>query len=334
MRVVMFGNDSAAKYWRLADPARYLKKLGVDVRMPEGGITREALEWADIVVTQMCIDMDGIALIREYQVEHGLKYVVEQDDMIEVDKSNPHRVEHDISNAPEIIKISMGFADMVTTTTNYLAEKLKKYNDNVVVLPNYMDMDRWDVVKHRNTSDTIRIGWLGSVTHIKDLELIINPLRRICAEYPKVQILTVGDMRTRELLKGLPVENMLGVPFEVYPSRLNGLRLDIALAPLQDNEFNKCKSNIKWQEYTISEVPGIYSPTVYFHRGFEPSLGLIARTEDQWYRCMKNLIESPDMRKGIVDNAYRMLKRKYNLSKEAHKWKEAYETLIVPKLIF
>ena len=327
MNVAMYTNPSAAAYWRLADPAKYLRKMGIEARVMQDGVTREACEWADVIVTQMCVDKDMIALIREYQVLHGKKYVVEQDDLPDVDTSNPHLIEHDISDAPEVIKISMGIADMVTTTTKALAARLSEYNKNVVVLPNVMDLERWDKPKQHNTSDTIRIGWLGSVTHLKDLELVVNPLRRICAEYPNVLIVTVGDMRVKGLLEGLQAEVMLGVPFEAYPARLNGLRLDIGLAPLLPTEFNKCKSNIKWMEYAIAEVAGVYSPTVYRHQGFEPSLGLIAETEEQWYRCIKNLIDHPEMRKGIVDNAYRMVVRKHNLAKEVYRWADAYKSL-------
>ena len=327
LRIAMWCNSSAAAYWRLADPAKYLRKMGIDARVMEEGVTREACEWADIIVTQMCVDKDMIALIREYQVLHGKKYVVEQDDLPDIDPSNPHRVEHEISDAPEVIKISMGIADMVTTTTPYLANKLSEYSKNVWVLPNAMDLERWDLPKLHNTSKTIRIGWLGSITHLKDLELVVNPLRRICAEYPNVQIVAVGDMRVRELLKGLPAEVMLGVPFEAYPARLNGLRLDIGLAPLQPTEFNKCKSNIKWMEYAIADVPGVYSPTVYNHESFEPNLGLVANNEEQWYRCIKNLITVPDLGKGIVDSAHRLVQRKYDLSREVQKWAKAYQSL-------
>lgn len=328
MKVAMYTNPSAAAYWRLADPAKYLRRIGIDARVMEGGVTREALEWADIVVTQMLVDKNMIALIREYQVEHGLKYVVEQDDYPDIDDSNPHKVEHDISDAPEVIKISMGIADMITTTTDYLANKLRAFNSNVVVLPNYMDMERWDVPKLHNTSDTIRIGWLGSVTHLKDLELVVEPLRRICLEYPNVQLVMIGDLRVQQLLQGLPVEVMLGVPFDVYPTRLSGLRLDIGLAPLRPTEFNRCKSNIKWLEYSIAEVPGVYSRTVYHHRGFEPNMGMVADTEEQWYRCIKTLIDNPWMRKCIVDNANRMVHRKFNLKKHIYKWAEAYQSLL------
>jgi len=49
---------------------------------------------------------------------------------------------------------------------------------------------------------------------------------------------------------------MLAVPFDAYPMRLAGLRLDIGLAPLIDNEFNHCKSKIKYFEYSIVKAAG------------------------------------------------------------------------------
>jgi glycosyltransferase involved in cell wall biosynthesis len=155
-KIVAWGNESGAFQWRIADPLKYMKKKGFEVATPNEGITRDWAEWGDVYLLQSCTDKDGIALLYEYQQEHGKKIVVDCDDYLEMDDSNPHKFEHQIFDANFVIKRTMQVADMVTTTTDYLAKKLKEFNKKVVILPNFMDFERWKLPILKNTSNTIR----------------------------------------------------------------------------------------------------------------------------------------------------------------------------------
>lgn len=326
MHVLAYPAPSGSAIWRLHDPFKYLQTIGVDAQVSDEKITDKAAQWADIVVLQSTVNKEGIALLRAYQKLHGLKIVVECDDFLELNDDNPHAIEHKIANASEIIKITIGIADMVTCTNENLMKHLKKLNPNVKILPNYMDMKRWDLPKHRNTTDRIRIGWAGSATHLNDLKSIVAPLIKAKEEYPQIDYIFVGETRIRDLFP-FSVEVMMGVPFEYWPEKLHALRLDIALAPLLDTPFNHCKSNIKFQEYAIAQYPGIYAPLVYNFQYFEPKFGIVAEEEDHWYRAIKHLIDYPQRRQEIRENAYELVKRKFNLEKHIHEWHKAYLSL-------
>jgi len=327
MNVIAWGNSSGSKYWRLIDPFKHLRKHGIKAIVSEQGINQTECNWADINIIQSCTDKNGIAYLYQLQQENGKKMVIECDDYFEVNPDSPFAYEHKIYDAKFVITRSMQVADMITTTTNYLAEKLKKLNKNVVVLPNYIDTARWDLNYLPNDTGKIRIGWAGSITHVDDVKLIVNPIRRICREFKNVQLVMVGDPRVSALFEGLPVENMNGVPFEAWPSKLYSLRLDIGLAPLRDTLFNRCKSNIKWIEYSIAQIPGVYSPTVYDNYDFDGIYGQIAKNEEQWYRCIKNYIICENLRKDIASRARSAVLTGYTLKTNIHKWIKAYEGL-------
>ncbi len=329
MKIAMFPNPSASRYWRLEDPAKYLQKKGIDARVIEkGGITDEVACAVDMYVLNGCVDKPGIACLHAYQRERGKKLVVDVDDDITLNDDNPHLAEHQHYNYAEVVKVTMKIADKVTTTNNYLAKKLSEHNKEVVVLPNFVDLERWDLPKLTNDSETVRIGWAGSMTHYDDLKMIINPLKRICAEFPQVRLIFVGDQRIGKYFDTCPVEAMEGVDFNAWPARLHGLRLDIGLAPLRDTEFNRCKSPIKFYEYSIAKIAGVYSPTVYNFRGFDGTFGLIAKTEDEWYGAIKNLILNKSLREDIVHHAYAHVKGRKSLKKNIHQWIKAYNSLI------
>ncbi len=304
--------------------------MGIDATVTDQPITDELAMSADVFVLQSTVDKQGIALLRAYQKEKGKKIVAEFDDFFDANEDNPNLLEHQISQAPDVLRVVAEIADVVTCTTNHLADKLRPYNKNVVVLPNFMDMERWDLPKKPNKTGYINIGWCGGMSHYKDLEMIVEPLQRILKEFSNVKLFIVGELRAKKWFEGYKnVECMLAVPFEAYPTRLHGLSLDIGLAPLIDNEFNKCKTNIKWMEYSIAQIAGVFSPTVYNRRGFEPKFGFIAKTPDEWYSAIKQLILHPDIRKEAAINSYDLVKHNYNLQKQVHKWAETYTNLFV-----
>jgi glycosyltransferase involved in cell wall biosynthesis len=329
MKIVAWGNDSGSKHWRLTAPLKYLTKRGHEGYVSENGINPLEIEKNDICIVQSCTDKDGIAMLREYQVEHGKKIIVECDDGLDLNEDSPFRQDHAKSDAKFVITRTMEFADMITTTTPYLADQLMVYNDNVKILPNSIDLESWEFPYRKNETGYLRIGWAGSITHLEDVKMIVNPVKKIFKEYPKSQLVIIGDPRVANLFDGLPVEFMNGVPYEVWPAKLHSLQLDIGLAPLRNTYFNKCKSNIKWMEYSIAGIPGVYSPVVYqlHNEKFDGLYGQIAENEDQWYRCIKNYIICPELRDDIAKRARSCVTTSHTLRTNIHLWEEAYESL-------
>lgn len=328
MKILGYPNPSAATIWRFEDPFKYLRKSGIDAVVINNGIQENDLLDADAIVVKGLIDKSLITLLYAHQQENGLKIVVDMDDDIRVDESNPHIIEHKLANSYDVTKTLLGIADMVTVTTEYLANRMREYNSNVVVLENYIDLERWDIQpKLKNDSDRIRIGWAGSITHIKDLQFIEEPLTRICNEHPEVELVFVGELRNLTLFGGCRKFVQYGVPMDAWPQKLSGLRLDIGLAPLIHNDFNKCKSRIKHYEYAINMIPGIYSPTVYDEQHFDGYFGLIAPDKERWYACLRNMIQSKELREDIANSAYGFVKRHKSLEKHIGEWVEAYNRL-------
>lgn len=329
IKIVAWANSSGSSYWRLKDPFYFLNKSGkFDARVTNEGISKEILEWGDIFITQGTVDKNGLALIYEYQQEHGKKWICESDDHPAVGEDNPFKLNHDIANAREVITISMGAADMITCSTPYLANELKQYNDNIVVLPNYMNMERWDIKpKIKNTSDRIRILWAGSVTHMKDVELLVDAVKKIHDEFKNVDFYFVGDIRMSTTFKDIErAEFMLGTDFLAWPSKLWGIRADIGLAPLQDALFTRCKSPIKAYEYGINEIPCILSDVEPYKSlsGYEG----VTIVQNNWYDAMKELILNRELRVSSGEKLYKRIKEEMNLSKHISKWSDTYKSLL------
>ena len=88
-------------------------------------------------------------------------------------------------------------ASYVTTTTTLFADEIRKYNKNVIVLPNGINPDEPQFKEPTEKSDRIRIGWLGGSSHLHDLKLLDTFVSRNGSEInEKVQYVICGfDLR-------------------------------------------------------------------------------------------------------------------------------------------
>jgi glycosyltransferase involved in cell wall biosynthesis len=102
----------------------------------------------------------------------GIIVIVDIDDYWLPTKEHPIHsiILHD--KIHEKIIANLKEADYVTTTTKFFADEIKKYNKNVVVLPNAINPDEPQFKQPNEESDRIRIGWLGGSSHLHDLKLL------------------------------------------------------------------------------------------------------------------------------------------------------------------
>lgn len=63
-------------------------------------------------------------------------------------------------------------SDYVCTTTELFANEIRKYNKNVIVVPNAIDPNEKQYSPIENKSDRLRVGFLGGSSHIADLQVL------------------------------------------------------------------------------------------------------------------------------------------------------------------
>ncbi len=104
--------------------------------------------------------------------ENGVVIVMDIDDHWDLPVSHPHYQYSKMTKTPERITSMLDLADYVTTTTDFFANEIKKYNKNVIVFPNGVDPTAKKFQIENIESDKVRIGWLGGSSHIGDLRML------------------------------------------------------------------------------------------------------------------------------------------------------------------
>ena len=95
------------------------------------------------------------------------------------------------------------------------------------------------------------------------------------------------------------LQPFLNVPTEIA-------RLDIHLAPLEvGNLFCEAKSELKFYDAALVDVPIVASPTGPFRRAIDHGkTGFLATSGDDWYLYLKKLVQDPALREQLGRNAY------------------------------
>lgn len=231
---------------------------------------------------------------------------------------------------------TLALCDGAITTTKALAEELKKFvpevyiNRNVASEEMYalsldaiklkeenehndvvLDEERQLIVPVRKKNE-IRIGYFsGSITHNDDVKLIMPTLVHILKKYPNVNLYAVGELDVPAELTDYS-DQVITFPFLDWRKlpRLISM-VDINLAPLEDNLFNRAKSENKWVEASLVETVTIASNVGAFQETIQNGKNGILCNESDWSGKLEELILHPELRKNVAKAAYKYVHKYY-----------------------
>ena len=102
---------------------------------------------------------------------------------------------HDIivtNKIHERIIENLKVAKYVTTTTSIFADEIKKYNKNIIVLPNGINPKESQFKEPTEKSDRLRFGWLGGSSHLHDLMLLDGTISKLSEVKDKMKFFICG----------------------------------------------------------------------------------------------------------------------------------------------
>lgn len=329
--IPMIHNGWLGNYWGLAKEMKSAQEVMKEVQS------------ADIVVFHRAntIEHHKLAILLK---QMGKKIVFDNDDTYKIDKSHAFYgldekgFKENTKFVNTLINNFIKNADLVTCSTEYLAKEYRELNPNVKVLPNLVNPDDWSKPK-RNKGDKVRIGVVGSVAYYHDFQIVEDVLTKLDND-PRVQLVLFGlhDKKKRKVNKQVnkvhkreyafwdTLKNVEQAPWcdmIDYFDTLNDLELDIMMIPRKDNYFNKCKSNIKFLEASMCEIPVI---TNYFKDSpYEKDGDYVVWTKD-WLKDLERLITDKKLRRDIGKKAKQYVLNAYNIDR-AIMWEETYNNL-------
>ena len=103
---------------------------------------------------------------------------------------------------------------------------------------------------------------------------------------------------------------------------------DIALLPLNDTPFNRCKSDIKLIECASAKVAVICSDTVYATKPEHHEFVMFANTQEEWKEAISKLMKDSELRQTNVAKALSYVKAQRMHAYQAPKRLAYYQSLV------
>jgi hypothetical protein len=221
----------------------------------------------------------------------------------------------------DAVQHSAEVANLVTVTTEPLAEVMRAYNDNVAVLPNYIPAYVLDLPRTPGHA----IGWAGGASHAEDVAVIAGTVRTFLDRNPEWQMRIMGtDYRPtirHERTTFVPWVKITEDPTGFYQAN----DWDIGLAPLAPGGvFNRSKSYIKALEYAARGIPVLASDAEPY-RGFvqDGVTGFLIRYDHDWVKRLDELANDDKLR-AQMGAAAREHARAYAMEDHWQEWAQAY----------
>jgi len=175
---------SGSHFWRIFYPLSKIngsivedKEIEVTFKDFDDSIPKEAENY-NILIYHWDIGLSIQEIGRLQSI--GVKVIYSIDDFWEFSDYHPYYNSVFSRNyAQNRTKHHMINADGVIVTTERLALHAMKYNDNVAILPNFANPEEFKQFGTKTPSDKLRVGIIGSLSHVPDWMLLKGTINRI-----------------------------------------------------------------------------------------------------------------------------------------------------------
>ena len=326
--------DSAMPVLRVRGPAEV---MGIEVVRGNDGdqVAPERVSLGDLVIVQRDFPrFEGAWQAVTAQAKAEDKPVIYEIDDLLLELPPEHVTQEAFSGVLLSILRAVVEADALVATSALLSAYLEPFNSRISLLPNCLDDRLWpslDVTSRSDRPGPLVIGYMGGQTHLPDILSITPSLLRVLDRFgDRVSCHFWGVQPPQELLARSNVTwTALDLhSYAEFAKYFSGQVCDVFMAPLLDSVFNRCKSHIKYLEYSWLGVAGVYSRLEPYDMIVKSGQnGLLAANAPEWEEALGRLIESPALRQALAAQAQATVRRDWLLSSRAPDWLRLYQQL-------
>jgi GT2 family glycosyltransferase/glycosyltransferase involved in cell wall biosynthesis len=301
------------------------------------GLYPKRASQADLIILQRDFPRHGSAYQKIWQIsrDQGKPVIFDLDDLLlELPGDHPDRLNH--YYAPALLPIieAAASADAISTSSQPLVEYLRLINPQVTLLPNSLD-DRFWKLKLPPQPDPsmagVTIGYMGGDSHTSDLSAIAQALVNTSNRYPgriKFHFMGASPPPLLADLPGVIWSPSTTFDYAHFAAAFQKHDFDLAIAPLRDDRFNRCKSSIKYLEYSACGIPGVYSSLEPYAVLVEHGInGFLASSQEEWEEQLARLIEDRELRYEMAVQAQKTVQKGWLLSQRAGLWRNFYQSV-------
>lgn len=203
-------------------------------------------------------------------------------------------------------KIRVG---VVSSLSHFNVDGVRLGKDNKSL---YRDEENGKVTYHNEDGVEISENEFNDAELVKDdLDLILETIEKTVDRYQWV-FFGYAPPKLQKYIEQKKIEIHQGVPIIDYPKELSKLNLDVIVAPIIDDEFNRCKSNIKYLESAAIGVPIFCSKVDPTYVKYMPEHQLFSDARDLFEKLDKFQNQSINRYTSIIEEQWKFLNSPHN----------------------
>ena len=304
------GTITPCGFIRLVQPFDALAAMHPDLLVEVVDFDAALARDADVLVCQPHVTAD--LATAERLIEHcrarGMKLIYDlDDDLVSIPPSHPEAVR--LEGLATIVRKFLESADRVWLATPELQRRLAPKLCDSEVVANKHDERIWRHSARRSEimgTRSVRIVYMGTATHDEELDFlqpIAELLQRQFGRQVRFDVVGVASrgQLARCFHRVTPEE---GPAAQTYPGFVEWFcrqHWDIAVSPLIDSPFNRCKSAIKLFDYAALALPVVASQHAEYDAAFGGDHGvqLVENTVTAWSDALLRLVIDAENRRRV-----------------------------------
>lgn len=338
MKILMlptyFGGIS---WWRFEVPARALAARGHEVYCPNGDQLddhlRRAGSWKnwllgevgkyDLLHVGYNPEPDFAISLFEVRDRLRVPIITDLDDALHAvpTYNGGYAAFHPGSRGSRVVQAQMAHSDALTFSTDPLAAHFgPKFQIPHAVLGNWIDPQDWTfpTPPERAEDRSVRLMVTGGNGRFGDWEIFKEPLQALMAKYngedgkPMLRLFFIGatpdwvgewlqskdDPKANRAFYIQPTERV-----REFNKAVQFIRPDIIASPTVHNEFNRCKSGLKYLEAAMAGAAFVCSDFDTYNIAPKDACIRLDNTQTQWTEGLSALIEDEALRLRLASKA-------------------------------
>jgi glycosyltransferase involved in cell wall biosynthesis len=207
------------------------------------------------------------------------------------------------------------WAYKVCPGNQYLCNYAAQYNNNVVLLPTCVDMERGHNKVKEHGDHKVVVGWTGSHSTLPYLDPLMPVLEELQQELD-FSFAVIADKKPE-----LPLKDWTYIQWTAASEIDDLLKMDIGIMPLQNDAWSEGKCGFKLIQYLSAGIPALASPVGVNKTIIEEGTnGHLCDSPEDWKKYLRTLITDTQLRSRLGRAGLEKMLREYSIRSQVDKF--------------